>query len=153
MVVEQIFNRVEKRISLCARCANRIGIRSGESPLPLTVGDLYAPVLDPEGTSTRDKAACPRCATTFREIRLSGRVGCSSCYDAFHDEIAALLPRVANSTKHEGSVPSRLHTYKRLFVDKADLRSRLEAALQAEDYEAAAALRDQIHEIDEEGDI
>ncbi len=138
-------------VQICDKCCKDLHINKKAHGLPFSTGDLFTQVLDPLGASTRDQKTCPSCKTSFEDLRLHGRVGCSECFSYFHDEIEELLPRIASRPRHEGSVPQRLHTIRRVLVEKSNLKERLDMALAAEDYESAAQLRDAIHEIDGEG--
>lgn len=135
----------------CAACAKARGIRFQESILPPSPLDLLELLIDPEGSDLQDSCQCVHCGLTWAEIRSTGLVGCVHCFDEFRQAIAKLLPRIARSTIHAGSMPGQLHNFRRLFADKHDLNARLEAALKAEDYENAARLRDVLQELEGQG--
>ncbi len=93
--------------------------------------------------------SCPVCGITFAEVRSSGRLGCANDYTTFKKQLLPLLEKIHSHTEHRGKVPTqigqRLERQKKL----AALRQALGKAIQKEDYEKAAELRDQIFAIEE----
>jgi protein arginine kinase activator len=92
-----------------------------------------------------DAARCSYCGTSLRDFRASGRLGCAQCYGAFEQSLRELLRRVHGGIKHEGwrhedrdpDLISREYTL-------GELRDRLKRAVEGEEFEEAAALRDKI---------
>lgn len=97
-----------------------------------------------------DKKSCPLCQITFLEFRNSGRLGCPHDYDVFRDELMPLLENIHDETRHSGKVPRRAPRASQRQTTMIQLRNDLKRAVAAEDYEAAARLRDQIREIEHE---
>jgi len=95
---------------------------------------------------------CPNCGTRFKEIRQSGRVGCAECYQVFGNRIQLLLAQMGLVETHVGRYPSRIASYKRLLVDRVMMKADLEEAIDREDYEEAAELRDRIRHLEEDED-
>ncbi|MFW5690125.1 MAG: UvrB/UvrC motif-containing protein, partial [Spirochaetota bacterium] len=85
-------------------------------------------------------------------IRQTGRTGCAECYRVFRPQIQHLLEQSGLTETHEGRYPSRLGSFKRLLVDRESLRERLSHAIEGEDYEAAAVIRDQMRALEEHHD-
>lgn len=145
-----------KKFSLCESCAESKGITSPESLMmpeellgsqPATEGgaDLFAKL------SPGDKQECPSCGFTLANFRKVGRLGCPSCYRAFSGEIAPRLPGMHKGNRHTGYWPEGMQKRKQLESDLADLRELLETAIQDEQYEEAASLRDRIQELEGQG--
>ena len=87
---------------------------------------------------------CPTCGCTFAEISASGKVGCPECYTVFSDELASTLRAVHGTITLTGKVPSR-HRAKQERAEKLKkLRLAMQDAIQKEDFEKAASLRDEI---------
>ncbi len=86
---------------------------------------------------------------TFARFRASGRLGCANDYVAFRRGLEPLLEKIHGSAEHRGRVPTqvsrRLERRKRV----SQLREELNRAIQAEEYERAAELRDQIYALEE----
>jgi protein arginine kinase len=136
-------------IVLCEVCANRRGINAGKGGLELNIDDLIGVGLDADRGPGRP-AICPGCGLEFGTLRREGRLGCSACADAFHDELLELKSRgqigaaevpatwaaPATEPAHTAMAPGQGA------IDR--LRRELESALASEEYEAAARLRDEL---------
>jgi protein arginine kinase activator len=93
---------------------------------------------------------CEHCGTTWTEFRQSGLLGCEHDYAAFEKDLTPLMQRAhEGATHHVGKVPARrgeTGVPMKKSVDLARLRKELSRAVEAEDYEKAAKLRDQIRQ-------
>jgi protein arginine kinase activator len=111
---------------------------------PVTSGGGLAEVDDDEET-----LVCPSCGLDFQRYRATLMLGCPDCYDAFADQLEEDLQRFHRTTRHlggEAERPSELaELQERIHVAKAELKS----ALEYEDYERAAFLRDEIASAEE----
>ena len=92
---------------------------------------------------------CDHCGLTYEAFRKRGLLGCPACYDAFKPALAPLLARAhEGAERHIGKVPSSssadLLRQQRLM----QLRRDLDRAVAAEQYEAAAKLRDEVQQIE-----
>jgi protein arginine kinase activator len=79
------------------------------------------------------------------DFRATGRWGCASCYSQFEAGIRELLRRVHGHSRHIGrnyEVP-RSESIERSAV-LSELRERLRRAIDSEQFEQAADLRDRI---------
>ncbi len=90
----------------------------------------------------------PICQITFLEFRNSGRLGCPYDYEVFRDELMPLLENIHGETRHSGKVPKRAPRNTQQQTTLIQLRNELKRAVAAEDYEAAARLRDKIKGIE-----
>ncbi len=133
-------------VHLCTSCASEQGI-SASVPAPTPLVDFLSLGAVPDQASQGSSVEpCPYCGTSSGDFRRSGRLGCPECYAHFEGHLRALLRRIHGSTQHVG----KLYLGEALDVDDryAKLRSlklRLDRAVELEDFEAAAELRDQIH--------
>ena len=109
------------------------GAEEGVWPLPLSVG----------GAESTAKS-CPVCAGIFTQLAERGRLGCPVCYTAFASELALPLRTLHGRAVHVGRVSAGYRARKETERRLADLRERLRAVVAAEEYERAAALRDEI---------
>ncbi len=136
-----------RTVHLCATCAALKGVSVESSSPPIQ--DLLAHL---GGGSERafeaDADECEYCGTRADDFRKTGRLGCPHCYAQFAAQLRALLRRVHGASQHMGKV------YVSGGVERDDaeaklatLRRRLERAVEIEDFESAAVLRDQIHMI------
>ncbi len=100
--------------------------------------------------SRLDAQACPACGITFREFRQSGRLGCAHDYEAFKDELLPLIENIHGATQHCGKVPSGAPETIARTSQLLHLRRQLKEAIDREDYELAAEIRDKIRELEGE---
>ena len=148
----QIENNEMKTCHLCEHCAAAKGLEAGEEPsgsFPLQ--EFLAQMGGArEAERPADSAdRCGFCGLTFAGFRENGRLGCPHCYSTFDAQLRGLLRRIHGSTQHVGKVylppdPTASGRERRL----EGLKHRLQRAVDAEDFERAAALRDEIRELE-----
>ena len=162
----QIVNNSVTTMHLCEPCAAEKGVETSTSVAKFPLGDFLA-TLGKGGTSETSEAgldvACPGCGATLRDFRQTGRLGCSVCYDSFEVHLRDLLRRLHGSTRHEGEA-YRSETGDRIPVtgtttdarrptpeasELEQLRERLRLAVESEDFETAAELRDRIRVLEQ----
>lgn len=97
-----------------------------------------------------DDLTCPECGMTFKEFRANGRLGCANDYQVFRGELLSLLENIHGETQHVGKVPKRAPDASQKQYRLIKLRSRLRAAVDDEQYEEAARLRDEISALEAE---
>jgi protein arginine kinase activator len=151
----QIENNEMTTSHLCETCAAARGLETGEETSGFPLADFLAQ-MGGEGPGESAKGAddgpCPFCGLTFAGFRESGRLGCPQCYSTFEVQLRGLLRRIHGSTQHVGKVylppdPSASDREKRL----EGLRRRLQRAVDGEDFERAAELRDEIRAMERGG--
>ena len=132
---------------LCRKCAKKKGIHS-ESPHGVNVAELLAQLGETKAVeSPTVEEPCDFCGMTFKDFRESGRMGCPQCYDSFGDRVRRLLSRIHGASQHGGKVhlpPDPTVAERRQRVEW--LRRSLRHAIETEDFERAAVLRDQIRD-------
>ena len=89
---------------------------------------------------------CEACGIKFVEFRNTGRLGCSHDYDVFKAELTPLLEGIHGQARHAGKTPRRLPKVRLSRQELAKLQKKLKKAVDDEDYEEAARLRDRIKE-------
>jgi protein arginine kinase activator len=137
-------DRVDE-LHLCEDCAKKYLHDPTPAPAGKPAKAATAAADDPGGK------ACDVCGIPFVEFRNSGRLGCPHDYDAFREELLPLLDSIHGDTRHSGKAPRRKPKPPSAVRHLAQLRKQLQQAIQAEQYEAAAQLRDQIKKLDDGG--
>ena len=147
----QIVDNQMGTFHLCEACAAEKGLEPdpGIPDFPLT--DFLAQMGqgEEEPEESRDPGACEYCGLTLDDFKRTGRLGCSHCYVTFDAHLRGLFRRLHGGTQHVGKVylppdPSASEMEKRL----EGLRRRLHRAIESEDFERAAELRDQIRSLE-----
>lgn len=134
-----------RQLHLCEKCAAERGVETPSAMPKHPLGDFLQAVQQQTVILQEDAVRCAFCSTSLREFRASGRLGCAHCYGAFERSLRELLRRVHGSSRHEGTPyepPSPAALQKRTSL--LELRDRLRRAVENEQFELAASLRDQI---------
>jgi protein arginine kinase activator len=87
---------------------------------------------------------CPACGFTQSDFKKAGRLGCPECYETFAEPLKGLLKTMHKGTRHVGKMPEALRHGRDLSDRLKNLQKRLSQAIEAEDFEEAAILRDEI---------
>ena len=136
-------------LHLCEECAQKKGAQM-ESHFGLS--DLLAGLADLgtqfNETETDVKLKCPKCGLTYEDFKKVGRLGCGECYNAFREALVPLLKRIHGSTQHCGKSPKKIAKTVKAKNDLEALKEKLQKAIQREDFEEAAKLRDKVREIE-----
>lgn len=147
----QIVNEQVTTLHLCEKCAAEKGVESPGSAVKTPLGSFLAAM----GTGAEQVAAprsadvCGRCGGTFQDFRETGRLGCSDCYRAFDVPLRDLLRRLHGSTHHLGEryaerVPVAAMAEVPAPEAATELREQLRLAVETENFELAAELRDRL---------
>ena len=169
---KQTINGKTSEYALCKECAEELR-KKGELDLGMPfsydsfpnlfgIDDFFGITGLPKGTYGTKKTAvekkkCTLCASTFDDLVKSGKVGCAECYKVFRDELRASIENIHGNAKYMGrqikktaseSVDSfEAETHKEQ-SELEKLRVELSMAVEEQEYEKAAVLRDRIREIE-----
>jgi protein arginine kinase activator len=139
---------------LCEQCAARnegIPVKA-HTPINELLTNF---VMAHSGLQKQSSVSCEHCGITWAEFRQSGLLGCEHDYELFERDLAPLIQRAHDgATHHVGKIPARRGGSgggasgepPRRQVDASRLRRELAKAVETEDYERAARLRDEIRE-------
>lgn len=146
-LTEIIDNQITE-LHLCEECARQKGAQMEQH---FGLADLLAGLADlGQQFEVRGKTEtkCPNCGLTYQDFRRLGRLGCSECYTTFKDSLAVLLKRIHGSTQHLGRMPAKAvpPVQKKSEIDA--LRAKLQKAIEMEEFEEAARLRDKIRALE-----
>ena len=110
-----------------------------------------------QGAAAFDFRECGVCGTTYGGFKKSGKLGCAECYAAFYDQIAGALKNIHGTSEHKGKIPQTSggkYTGLQTRRELAEARGLLKKAVEAEEFEEAARLRDAISDLLEKvGDV
>ena len=157
----RIENGVRTERHLCEPCARETGewpeLSMGGSLFGSTFGELMKSFFDVPGPEApvaeqpvRVRQRCPNCGLSWADFKRLGQLGCSQCYETFERELIPVLKRLHGATEHTGKQPHQKgESARRRTLER--LREELRAAVEAEQYERAAQLRDQIRALERGG--
>jgi len=133
---------------LCEACAEKEGVIVKQQH-HTTNEILQEFIKHKTGVGEADEHVCPKCGMTFREFRLKGLLGCPQDYEAFRRFLAPLIERAhEGATHHVGKVPDTADVTVQRQTELLKLRRELQETIEQENYERAAALRDQIRKLE-----
>lgn len=132
-----------QQVDLCEACAKNKGVNDSSFALAdLLLGLGASQEIDQSAGGTELK--CATCGFTQADFKKSGRLGCPECYQTFVDGLEGLLKSMHKGTRHVGKVPEALRRTRESVDRMKILQKKLSKAIEAEDFEQAAALRDEI---------
>ena len=148
--IRQIIGSEIKDISLCKSCAEARGILGPDNKIELSLTQILNGLLESKTAAEKpDTQECPGCGLKVLDVAKEGRMGCPECANSFHREIRKFLGKNGIEPQHKGRLPRSLQTLKTLLFDREILKNELNSALESEDYESAARIRDQIRKLEE----
>ena len=169
MFLTQIVNGQVTELAFCEECAKAKGLFDPQS---LSFAENFFPeqfkekldnlMRELSGSAPKDRAQlplaspnmlteCPACHFTLADFRRTERLGCPVCYEVFAQEIAGdqpfppvdagdQRPDAAGGSPAPGTSPAKTPSV-------LQLKAELQQAIEREDYEKAAQLRDQIRKL------
>jgi protein arginine kinase activator len=93
---------------------------------------------------------CPRCGLLYSSFKETGRLGCSECYAAFQFQLRPLLRRIHGDTRHRGKSPTHDGGEQTGTRQIQRLHDELQRAVEREEFEKAAGIRDEIRKLETE---
>jgi len=149
----QVIGSEKKSLNLCFDCAEKQGLNNPMLDISKVFGKIIIALLSEhlavkytEAEKDEDvQGACNGCGIVWRDFQKTGRLGCPECYDTYVDELKILLRRLHGNNRHIGAKSRETVNGKK--ESENSLKNKLRKAIQNEEYELAAQLRDRIREI------
>ncbi|UTC61780.1 UvrB/UvrC motif-containing protein [Treponema sp. OMZ 788] len=150
--VEQVADGITKNIYLCPACSRRLGFGMFSETIDISITKL-AGSNDINNTDYKTYDRCPICGSSFKDIESKQMIGCMECLSYFRSEIVEILRKNKKNLKcscfeSDNSSPKNLFENN----NSEELLEELRKAVQIEDYERAAALRDEIKALEKKHD-
>jgi protein arginine kinase activator len=149
----KIQNNEMKTKNLCEACAAAEGLEASGPATAAPLTDFLAQMGKGIGAEAPATAsACANCGLTLNDFKRTGRLGCASCYSQLDVHLRGLLRRLHGGTQHVGKIPVPTESRQPDHVARiTSLRRSLQLAVESEDFEQAALLRDQIRRLESLG--
>src|SRR5688500_7806151 len=130
---------------LCPKCAAELGIETVASTPQTVLGEVLNAVQQQGNTNPLESVHCSLRGKTLKDLRSTGSLGCARCYDACEASMRELLRKVHGNAQHVGrkyvapmpEISARASTL-------GELRDRLRRAIDNEEFELAASIRDKL---------
>ncbi len=139
----KIINGQMEERHLCDSCGS--GEDDIEINLPISFHKLFLDLINiNQDENISGEKTCPKCGLTYRDLMEHGKFGCSKCYETFREDMNSLLNGIHGHNRHIGKVPK---DKRELIMEQREidrLRKELDKAVQEENFEKAALLRDEI---------
>ena len=149
--MHQIINGQKTEVHLCQDCAGQSDSSLSFEQFLHGLLEVFGGMTDvsaqsPQRQETRHR--CPVCGLSYEGFKRAGKLGCAECYQTFRREMDPILKNIQGSNRHEGKFPHKAGAgmLNRRKIDK--LKVELSKAIEEEQYEDAARLRDQIRELE-----
>ena len=144
----EIADGLRTEVHMCEHCAQEQGIAAKSQ---ISVNELLSSLLAAQPADdelfgpSEHQTPCPHCGFTLDQFRKAGVLGCPYDYEVFEKSLLPLIERAHDGkTSHCGKAPSKISQPTKKQIERSNLRRQLEAAVQNEDYELAAKLRDKM---------
>jgi len=150
--MQQYLNGKKSEINICHECAyggddqmNMDNFFQGlmGSLLAHSMNDAQFVSLGKTGKLVNEPE-CPMCAMTYDEFKEKGRLGCEVCYTTFRRQLAPIFNSIQTNSVHKGKIPIRSGAKLNREREIDRLTRELKVLVEQEEYERAAALRDEI---------
>lgn len=139
--------------NLCEKCAfNLQSFSFSPNQEPLSIQQFLSQWLSGESMQAQPREfqkmpECSECGLTFTRFLDIGKFGCPTCYDAFRERLPRVFGKLHNgSTVHTGKIPASFNEKMTIKKKIEELRSDMQEAIQGEQFEQAAVIRDEIKE-------
>ena len=147
--LKRTVNGKTQEYHLCAKCASELGVSNFN---PFDISDLWGSLFGDELPSAADSVRCKSCNSSFDEIAKRGKLGCPECYKTFYDKLLPSLRKLHGKTHHMGRVPDSADENAKNAYRLTRLKEQLKSAVEDEEYEKAAQLRDEIRTLESGGE-
>jgi protein arginine kinase activator len=145
----RIVENAVTQVHLCEKCARAKGVETTITMPQHPLGDILQAVQQQAAGTPRDAGTCSFCGATSRDFRATGRLGCAHCYESMENSLREMLHKLHGSSKHVGQRYTPPQVQMESKVDSIhDLEDRLRRAVESEQFELAAELRDRIRVIE-----
>ncbi|MFQ3547626.1 MAG: UvrB/UvrC motif-containing protein [Termitinemataceae bacterium] len=148
--IHQVGAGQNTELNLCAECAHEHGINQLGEDVGKALMELMKKFPSPAQTSMHNSSKnkkkllekCPTCGISVQEVRKNLRLGCSDCWSWYGDILK-------KPKKYHGRYSLRVEQELKTKEELERLTLLLQTAVAIEDYEQAAAYRDQIQKLEQ----
>jgi protein arginine kinase activator len=156
--IKKVVNGEFVEYNLCSDCAKELGYSNMFESFAeefaggfgTMLGSIFANALPARSQATR----CEVCGTGYADIARTGMMGCANCYSIFADQLMPTIRRVHGNTTHCGKHSVFAKKEKTFEQEKPvenpvdELKAQLKIAIENQEFEKAAELRDKIKEME-----
>lgn len=152
LILNSTINGIKSEFHICKECAVLFEHQLSSLALPqFNLNDLLIGLLsaldfyEKEGSiPVYRKMICTNCQLSYEEFQKTGKLGCSQCYQFFIEKLKPILIKLQGNHQHYGKIPHNMINANNMRKEISKLKKELDNAVQKEEYEKAARLRDEI---------
>ncbi|MCP4631506.1 MAG: hypothetical protein GY855_01160 [candidate division Zixibacteria bacterium] len=140
-------------MNLCKSCAEKRGFHNPFEKIPFPLAEFLTGMLgerSEQASSVLQSLKCPECGFGFSDFSKTGKLGCGKCYSAFRPQLTDLLRKVHGSSEHHGKTPQTSSEGMKPVREERKLKELLRQAIEQENFEEAAVIRDRLKTLLEE---
>ncbi|MDX1805876.1 MAG: UvrB/UvrC motif-containing protein [Paenisporosarcina sp.] len=105
----------------------------------------------PQEKTQPELNTCSYCGWTFQQFLNQGKFGCAECYESFHGQLPEVFKKLHNgNVKHIGKAPGSFGQTLQLKKQIESIRTEMRTAIEIENFEEAARLRDEARALEEQ---
>jgi len=163
--IQEIVGSEKRTLHLCQECAAKKA-QEDSSFQALNLAEVLYNISNQFNGEQKEEIPeehtglfCKTCGWDYESFRKTGRLGCPECYNAFYDTLKSAIGAMHRGTTHTGKFPGtfagELPEQGKLNLgilknELEKLQNSLNHAVENEEYERAAILRDKINELKEQ---
>ena len=152
----EIINGKKTEQHMCEECAAKQSTFQALNSIAqdrLNLPGMILGIIDNQKKEEADATllTCKRCGLTYEEFTKEGHFGCEECYKSFGKVLNKNLRSIHGADHHTGKIPkgyvSEAQRLLNELPESEKLSIQLQQAIEQEEYEEAARLRDRIKEL------
>lgn len=135
-------NGNKQELYFCEECAKKLGF--------INFSSIFLPIFSnvPEYLfNEEEEPKCPNCGYTLKDFSNTGMFGCQICYETFSKELDSMFIKYHGKNRHL-KLPDNNMKSKKNVCTLVELKEKLKEAIEKEEYENAAIIRDKIKGIE-----
>lgn len=157
--IKRVVNGEATESHLCEECARKLGFDDFFDDFSLSIPNIFSSFFKDSAfaLASAKTEKCDTCSSTFDDIIRTGMVGCADCYEKFYDRLLPSIQCIHGKAKHVGRVPYiEVPDEKKAKEEKKELsteekieklQTEMKKAIDSQNFEQAAVIRDEIKEL------
>lgn len=146
--LKRIINGEAAEVHLCSSCALSLGVSDAVSAFS-SFGEISGSILASNNTVriSNKTLRCDTCGFAFEDIMRTGMIGCPECYRVFSRRLRPAITKIHGRATYLGKVPVGINEEIKRDTAVNELKERLNKAIDEQNFELAAVLRDEIKKL------
>lgn len=151
----RITNGKKEEIHLCEECARKssqLNLNGNNLSFQSLLSGILNHDFSNENSSVLEnnnsqKLVCQNCGMSYQEFTNRGLFGCEECFNVFESKLDDLFKKIHGNIRHTGKYPLSFQQKLEAKSEITDLKKEMKSAVERENFEKAAEIRDKIHAI------